>query len=86
MMGTYAGRELGVDESVYRSESETGHRNRAIGHMLRNFDMITGDPRRSWTLFPAMFDRRDLPRPRIDGRNTSQSRRQSAHRQTGHPR
>src|SRR5712671_3475166 len=44
MMGTYAGRELGVDESVYRSESETGHRNRAIGHMLRNFDMITGDP------------------------------------------
>src|SRR6266481_5994502 len=44
MMGTYAGRELGLDESVYRSESETGHRNRAIGHMLRNFDMITGDP------------------------------------------
>jgi len=44
MMGTYAGRELGVEESVYRSESETGHRNRAIGHMLRNFDMITGDP------------------------------------------
>src|SRR5712671_5568081 len=44
MIGTYAGRELGVDESVYRSESETGHRNRAIGHMLRNFDMITGDP------------------------------------------
>src|SRR6266567_6750147 len=44
MMGAYAGRELGLDESVYRSESETGHRNRAIGHMLRNFDMITGDP------------------------------------------
>src|SRR6266850_6535197 len=44
MMGAYAGRELGVDESVYRSESETGHRNRAIGHMLRNFDMVTGDP------------------------------------------
>ena len=27
-----AGRQLTVDESVYRSESETGHRNRAIGH------------------------------------------------------
>ena len=40
----YAGRDLGLDETVYRSESETGHRNRAIGHMLRNFDKLTGDP------------------------------------------
>src|SRR5205814_1238152 len=36
MLGAYAGRELALDEPVYRSESETGHRNRAIGHMLRN--------------------------------------------------
>src|SRR5471032_772146 len=41
---TYAGRELGVDKIVYQSESETGHRNRAIGHMLRNFDKLDGDP------------------------------------------
>jgi len=40
----YAGSELTLDEAVYRSESETGHRNRAIGHMLRNFDILTGDP------------------------------------------
>ena len=40
----YAGRNLGLEETVYRSESETGHRNRAIGHMLRNFDKLTGDP------------------------------------------
>jgi glutaminase len=40
----FAGRELGLDETVYRSESETGHRNRAIGYMLRNFDKLTGDP------------------------------------------
>lgn len=40
----YAGRNLGLDQTVYRSESETGHRNRAIGHMLRNFDKIDGDP------------------------------------------
>src|SRR5262245_141109 len=33
----YAGRDLSIDETVYRSEAETGHRNRAIGHMLRNF-------------------------------------------------
>ena len=33
-----------IDEAVYESESETGHRNRAIGHMLRNFDILTEDP------------------------------------------
>lgn len=44
MMSLYAGRELALDKVVYRSESETGHRNRAIGHMLRNFDKITTDP------------------------------------------
>lgn len=40
----YAGREVGINEEVYSSESETGHRNRAIGNMLRNFDILTGDP------------------------------------------
>jgi glutaminase len=40
----YAGRELALDEAVYRSESETGHRNRAIGHMLRNFGILASDP------------------------------------------
>jgi glutaminase len=43
-LGLYAGRELSLDEAVYRSESETGHRNRAIGHMLRNFDILASDP------------------------------------------
>jgi len=43
--GRYAGRELSLDEAVYRSESETGHRNRAIGYMLRNFDILNSDPR-----------------------------------------
>ncbi len=31
-----AGRKLHISESVYRSEAETGHRNRAIGHLLLN--------------------------------------------------
>ncbi len=44
MLGAYAGSELALDQAVYRSESETGHRNRAIGHMLRNFNMLTEDP------------------------------------------
>ncbi|MGH8617192.1 MAG: glutaminase A [Burkholderiales bacterium] len=40
----YAGRALDVDEAVYASESETGHRNRAIGWMLRNFGILANDP------------------------------------------
>jgi glutaminase len=30
-----AGRELELDEAVFESEAETGHRNRAIAHLLR---------------------------------------------------
>jgi glutaminase len=37
-----AGRPLSVDEAVYQSEWETGHRNRAIGHLLRNVDVLHG--------------------------------------------
>jgi glutaminase len=40
----YAGRTLDLDERVYASESETGHRNRAIGWMLRNFSILPEDP------------------------------------------
>ncbi len=40
----FAGRKLSVDEAVYRSESLTGHRNRGIAWMLKNFGIIEGDP------------------------------------------
>jgi glutaminase len=40
-----AGGQLEIDKDIYRSESETGHRNRAIGWMLRNFGIIDEDPR-----------------------------------------
>jgi glutaminase len=43
LLSDAAGRELRVDESVYRSEKETGHRNRAIGHLLKNVDLIDGE-------------------------------------------
>ena len=42
--GLYAGLPLAVDRRVYESERDTGHRNRAIGHMLRNFGILDGDP------------------------------------------
>jgi glutaminase len=40
----FVGRDVRVDESVYRSESETGFRNRAIAWMLKNFGIIDGEP------------------------------------------
>src|SRR5438105_2824616 len=39
-LGRFAGRELGVDEAVYASESATGDRNRAIGYLLRTNAVI----------------------------------------------
>ena len=42
-LGRFAGRELGIDEAVYTSESATGDRNRAIGYLLRNSSVIRDD-------------------------------------------
>lgn len=42
--GRFAGRELALDTAVYESERDTGHRNRAIGHMLRGFGILEEDP------------------------------------------
>jgi len=36
--------DIPVDEAVYRSESDTGFRNRAIAWMLKNFGIIDADP------------------------------------------
>jgi glutaminase len=64
VFSTYAGRPLAIDEAVYRSERETGHRNRAIGHLLRNFDVLAGDPDQAIDLYfrqcSILVDCRDL--------------------------
>ena len=39
-----AGRDLDIDEAVYRSERDTGFRNFAIGFMLRNFGILETSP------------------------------------------
>lgn len=44
MFGRHAGRALGFDSAVYESEARTGHRNRAIGHLLRNYDVLVEEP------------------------------------------
>jgi glutaminase len=43
-IAAFVGHAVRVDESVYRSESETGFRNRAIAWMLKNFGIIDGEP------------------------------------------
>jgi len=43
-LSLFAGRPLELDLAVYRSERETGHRNRAIAHLLRNFSILAEDP------------------------------------------
>ncbi len=39
-MSAAAGRRLAIDQAVYDSERRTGHRNRAIAHLLLNFGMV----------------------------------------------
>src|SRR5690606_11313336 len=42
-LSAFAGRRLTVDESVYASEREHAHRNLAIAHMLRSYEILTTD-------------------------------------------
>ncbi len=50
-VGRYVGRRVEVDEAVYASEAATGHRNRAIAHLLRNSDVLEGDPEEALDLY-----------------------------------
>lgn len=40
----YTGRQVAIDETVYRSESTTGHRNRAISHLLYGHGILDREP------------------------------------------
>ena len=50
-LSTYAGRRLEVDEAVFASERATGHRNRAIGHLLRSHGILPGPPEPTLELY-----------------------------------
>ena len=43
MLENYTGREPAVDVAIFVSEKSTGHRNRAIAHLMLNFGMIDPD-------------------------------------------
>jgi glutaminase len=61
---SFAGRPLAVETAVYKSERDTGHRNRAIGHMLRSFGILETDPEAALDLYfrqcSVAVDCRDL--------------------------
>ena len=63
-LSAYAGRPLDIDPAVFESERATGHRNRAIGHLLRNYDIVDGDPEPALALYfqqcAVRVDCRDL--------------------------
>lgn len=50
-LGDAAGHQLTIDDAIYRSERDTGHRNRAIAHLLRNFGILEGDPEEPLDLY-----------------------------------
>ena len=56
MFGRYCGREVYVDNTVFMSERATGHRNRAIGHLMLNFGMVSERVDRfARAVFPAVL-------------------------------
>jgi glutaminase len=46
-----AGRELRIDQDVYESERRTGHRNRAIAHLLLNFGVVHAEAEAALDLY-----------------------------------
>jgi glutaminase len=46
-----AGRQLSMDDAVYRSEMETGSRNRAIAYMLQSFGVFPSHPQAAVDLY-----------------------------------
>ena len=47
----FAGRRLTVNDEVYRSESETNTHNRAIVQLLKDYEVIKGDPLQALDLY-----------------------------------
>ncbi|MFO0946010.1 MAG: glutaminase A [Planctomycetota bacterium] len=51
MFRRYCGRDMFIDNSVFMSERETGHRNRAIAHLMLNFGMMSNRVEESLELY-----------------------------------
>jgi glutaminase len=51
MHSAFAGRQLGIDEEVYKSEAATNQRNRAIGMLMSAYERFPGDPAQAVDLY-----------------------------------
>jgi glutaminase len=54
LLGTYsdfAGRTLGVDQEVFKSESDTNQRNQAIGYLMYAYEFIKAEPLRATDIY-----------------------------------
>src|SRR6185369_1586580 len=54
IIGTYnafAGRQLTVNQEVYKSESDTNQRNQAIAELMHAYELIKGDPKVATDLY-----------------------------------
>jgi glutaminase len=51
MFSGYAGRSLHIDNAIFMSERTTGHRNRAIAHLMLNFGMVSDKVEESLELY-----------------------------------
>lgn len=43
-MNAFSGRKLTVDPEIYKSETETNTRNKAISYLLKNYEVLQGSP------------------------------------------
>jgi glutaminase len=53
--GEFAGRSLGVDQEVFKSESDTNQRNQAIGYLMYAYEFIKSNPMRPPTCTRAVL-------------------------------
>jgi glutaminase len=64
MLGKSMGRTPIIDEAVYESERTTGHRNRAMAHLMLNFGILDGDVEDALNLYfkqcSALVTARDM--------------------------
>ena len=84
MFGRYFGREVYIDNAIFMSERTTGHRNRAIAHLMLNFGMVSDADRGvAGAVLSAMLDPGQCARPGRDGSDAGQRGRQSDHQAAG---
>ena len=79
-LSRFAGRELALDDEVYRSASETNHRNQSLARLLQSYEPALRRPGRGGRpLHAPVLPAGHRARPRGDGRDARRRRRQPAH-------